>query len=177
MGSYKPKPGRHGSPGQTQGVVSGIAGGALMGVLQHALMLILSALVPGLGPAVYAAFLIYKFGSEALKVKKDYDDASGTPEQKATMAAIKEGIRAGIGQLVGDVAGQPVEELARKTAYTTADGLAKEGTFKEVAHGMGLPKAEASDLQCFYEGALSRILEGAYGGAKDEISDYVAEEV
>ena len=139
--------------------------------------MIVAALVPGLGPAVVAAFIIYKFGSEALKIKKDFDDAPGTPEQKAVTAAIKEGIRVGIGQLVDDVVGQPVDEMARKTAYATAGELAKKGTFKQVAHGMNLPQSEGGDLQYFYASALSRIIEGAYEGAKDEISDYVAEEV
>ena len=177
MGDFIPPRRRHGSVTQTQGIVDGIGSGALSGVLQHALLLVVAALVPGLGPAVVAAFMTYKLGIEALKVKKDYDEAAGSPEQRATKAAIKEGIRVGIAWLAGDEAGPIVEKMANKTASTTADELGKEGTFKQVANGMGLPQSEAGDFQDFFSSSLSRAIEGAFEGAEDEIGDYVAEKV
>ena len=176
MGNYKrrKKTRRHGSIVQTQDVVNRIGRGALSGAVTQALILIASALGPQLGAALFAGYLIYKFGNEALRVKRDYDEAEGTPEDRAVKAAVKEGVRVGVGLVIQKEVGDRVDALAQKTAATTTDALAKHGTFNQVVGGIGLPSSASEDLRDFYYSAFRRILSGAYQGAQDGISDYVA---
>ena len=179
MGNYRrrKKTRRHGSLVQTQDVVGGIGGGVLSGAVTQALILVVSVLAPQLGAALFAGYLIYRFGNEALRVKRDYDEAEGTPEDKAVTAAVKEGVRVGVGLILQKEVGDKVDALAQRTAATTTDALAKHGTFDHVVGGIGLPSSASDDLRDFYYSAFRRILSGAYQGAQDEISDYVSRRV
>ena len=179
LGNYRrrKKTRRHGSLVQTQDVVGSIGGGVLSGAVTQALILAVSVLAPQLGAALFAGYLIYRFGNEALRVKRDYDEAEGTPEDKAVTAAVKEGVRVGVGLILQKEVGDKVDALAQRTAVATTDALAKHGTFNHVVGGIGLPSSASEDLRDFYYSAFRRILVGAYQGAQDEISDYVSRRV
>lgn len=142
------------------------------------LLNLVSALIPHLALAIVAAYYTYSVGQQLLAVKREYDDAKGTPEQKLVKVAIKEGFKRGLGAIIDATVGAQVHNAIDSSVNATAAQLTKDGVFDKVASKVeGSNPKSAEDLRTLYIAAAEGILQNISDDATDEIVDYVTEEI
>jgi hypothetical protein len=167
---------KFGHHGSTATFLDGIRQGILNAVATQVLLAIGAALLPQFAMAIYAAYFVYRYGSEALGLKKDYDQMNGEPEEKMAIIAAREGFKAGIALVADQTVGKEVEGAVTNSVQTTTRSLSSSGTFDAVAGAMGQPGG-ANDLRYFFATTAEKTLNAVYGGAENVITDYVARRV
>jgi hypothetical protein len=167
---------KFGHHGSTATLLDGIKQGILNAVSTQVLLAVGAALLPQFAMAIYAGYFAYKYGSEALGLKRDYDQMEGQPEEKVAILAAREGFKAGIGLVTDQAVGKEVGGAITDSVQATTRSLSSGGTFNAVANAMGQPD-EANDLRYFFATTLERTLNAIYAGGEDVITDYVAKRV
>lgn len=167
---------KFGHHGSTATLLDGIRQGILNAVATQVLLAVGAALLPQFAMAIYAGYFVYKYGSQALGLKKDYDQMKGEPEEKMAILAAREGFKAGVALVADQIIGKEVEGAITNSVQTTTRSLSSSGTFNAVASAMGQP-GEADDLRYFFATTAERTLNAVYGGAENTITDYVARRV
>lgn len=145
-------------------------------VATQVLLAMAAILLPQFAAAIYVGYFVYKYGIEALELKKDYDNMDGEPEEKMTILAAREGFKAGVGALVGETVGRQVHEAVSGSVQTTTRSLSNSGTFALVSGAMHL-SGQQEDLRYFFSTTMERTVEGVLEGTENAITDYVARRV
>lgn len=107
-------------------------------------------LLPHFATAIYFGYFAYKYGSEVLDLKKDYDQMTGEPEEKMAILAVRESVALVVSQIVG-------EEFAGAITSSV--------------------QTEADDLRYFYETTAESTLNAVIRRRKNSITDYVTTRV
>ena len=118
---------------------------------------------------------MYKYGSKALALKREYDSVEGTPEDKIVHVAVEEGFKAGVSAITNETVGSQVHSLVKQSVHTTAERLAENDKFDMVARAAGSTSPTAGeDLEYFFTNTAVDAVEGMYKGGTDAIADYIA---
>lgn len=158
--------------------VGSLGKSVLTGTLQQVLFTVLTALLPHLALAIVTAYYAYTVGQQLLDVKKEYEAAKGTPEQKAVKVAIKEGFKRGLGAIVDATVGTRVHDAIDSSVNTTAAELSKAEVFDRISSKIeGSNPQSADDLRTLYIASAKGILQSVANDVSDEIVDYVTEEI
>jgi hypothetical protein len=176
-GPGRSQSGTYGSIVGTETVLDQIGRHTLISILEPIVIKIGTVILQQLGAAIITGYCLYKFGRKLKSMKEDYDSMSGSPVSKLTVLAIREGFKIGLGKIGNKMPGTGINKLIALSVHTTGDILSRQGVFKEVVSGVGLPESYERDLRDFYTAAGQRTLEGLYSGTKDEIIDYVSRRV
>lgn len=167
----------YGSIVGTETVFERIGPNTLVSILEPILIKVGIVVFPKLGAAIVAGYCLYKFGQKLNSMKQDYDSMRGTSINRLTALAIREGFKVGLGRIGSRVLGTEVGKLIALSVHTTGDILSRNGVFRQVVRGIGLPESYEQDLRDFYTSAAQRTLEGLYSGAEGEIIDYVSRRI
>ena len=173
MPKTRPNKKTYGNQTTTASIIDNIKRSVIVAVATQVLLSIVGVLLPQFAAVIYVGYFVYKYGAQALALKKDYDEMEGEPEEKATKLAIREGFKAGIGAAASEIVGKPVSELVSESVHTTTECLSSDGTFENVARAIGKPDEEDL-LRDFYMTTIERVANAVYDGVQDSITDYIA---
>ena len=165
--------GSYGSLTRTEAVLDTIGRDTLVSLLEPILFRIIPIAFPKIGAAIIAGYCLYKFGKKLKSLKQEYDLLEGSPVNKITQLAIREGFKVGLAKIGNAVFDAEVKRRIGLSVHTTTSLLSRHGVFREIVRGIGAPANSEQDLRDFFAAAAERVLEAAYSGVKGEIIDYV----
>ncbi len=142
--------------------------------LENGAVAIGAAALPQFAATIYTGYFAYKGIKKAVELKREYDKMKGTREEKIGRLAAREGIKALAGEVVGKQLDKPAGRVIETAVNASSAYLSRNGVFSEVVKRAGFSEDYSKDLRYFYTTTAVRSLQGAYSGAKDTVSEYVA---